>query len=148
MTLPPLRPSTPNKRVVLAVILGCQLMMTLDASIVTTALPHIKDELGFTESSLSWIQNSYVLVFGGLLLLGARAGDILGRRRVFTVGTGLFTAASLLAGAAESSELLIAARALQGLAAAFAIPATLALLITTFPAPAERTRAIAIYSAV
>jgi EmrB/QacA subfamily drug resistance transporter len=123
-------------------------MMALDASIVTTALPHIKDELGFTDSTLSWIQNSYVLVFGGLLLLGARAGDMLGRRRVFMAGTGLFTAASLLAGAAQSSEVLIAARALQGLAAAFAIPATLALLITSFPAPGERSRAIAVYSAV
>lgn len=148
MSVPTLHPSTRNRGVVLAVILGCQLMMTLDASIVTTALPHIKDELGFTDSSLSWIQNSYVLVFGGLLLLGARTGDLVGRRRVFMVGTGLFTAASLLAGVAQSSEVLIGARALQGLAAAFAIPATLALLITSFPAPEERTRAIAIYSAV
>jgi MFS family permease len=148
MSMPPLRPFTRNRGVVLAVILGCQLMMTLDASIVTTALTHIKDELGFTDSSLSWIQNSYVLVFGGLLLLGARTGDLLGRRRVFVVGTGLFTAASLLAGVAPSSEVLIGARGLQGLAAAFAIPATLALLITSFPAPEERTRAIAIYSAV
>lgn len=148
MSVPALRPSTRKRGVVLAVILGCQLMMTLDASIVTTALPHIKDELEFTDSSLSWIQNSYVLVFGGLLLLGARTGDLVGRRRVFMVGTGLFTAASLLAGVAQSSEVLIGARALQGLAAAFAIPATLALLITSFPAPEERTRAIAIYSAV
>ena len=137
-----------RRAVVLGVILGCQLMMTLDASIVTTALPHIKDELGFTESSLSWIQNGYVLTFGGLLLLGARTGDLLGRRRVFMVGTGVFTAASLLAGLAQSSEALIGARALQGLASAFAIPSTLALLVTSFPSPAERTRAIAIYSAV
>lgn len=130
------------------VILGCQLMMTLDASIVTTALTHIKTELGFTDSSLSWIQNAYVLAFGGLLLLGARAGDLLGRRRVFIAGTALFTAASLLAGLAPSAGLLIAARTLQGLASAFAIPSTLALLITSFPGPEERTRAIAIYSAV
>ncbi|MFD7074364.1 MFS transporter [Nocardioides sp. NPDC059952] len=137
-----------HRAVVLMVILGCQLMMTLDASIVTTALTHIKTELGFTDSSLSWIQNAYVLAFGGLLLLGARAGDLLGRRRVFIAGTALFTAASLLAGLAPSAELLIAARTLQGLAAAFAIPSTLALLITSFPEPEERTRAIAIYSAV
>ena len=137
-----------HRTVVLAVILGCQLMMTLDASIVTTALTHIKQELGFTDSSLSWIQNSYVLVFGGLLLLGARAGDLAGRRRVFVAGIALFTAASLLAGIAPSAEVLIAARALQGLASAFAIPSTLALLITSFPAPEERSRAIAIYSAV
>lgn len=137
-----------HRTIVLAVILGCQLMMTLDASIVTTALTHIKQELGFTDSSLSWIQNSYVLVFGGLLLLGARAGDLAGRRRVFAAGTALFTAASLLAGIAPSAGVLIAARALQGLASAFAIPSTLALLITSFPAPEERSRAIAVYSAV
>ncbi|HEY3573117.1 MAG TPA: MFS transporter [Arthrobacter sp.] len=144
-------PSTTGARhrtIVLAVILGCQLMMTLDASIVTTALTHIKQELGFTDSSLSWIQNSYVLVFGGLLLLGARAGDLAGRRRVFAAGTALFTAASLLAGIAPSANVLIVTRALQGLASAFAIPSTLALLITSFPAPEERSRAIAVYSAV
>ncbi|EGD42890.1 puromycin resistance protein Pur8 [Nocardioidaceae bacterium Broad-1] len=137
-----------HRAVVLMVILGCQLMMTLDASIVTTALTHIKTELGFTDSSLSWIQNAYVLTFGGLLLLGARAGDLLGRRRVFIAGAAVFTAASLLAGIAPSAGVLITARALQGLASAFAIPSTLALLITSFPEPEERTRAIAIYSAV
>lgn len=137
-----------HRAVVLMVILGCQLMMTLDASIVTTALTHIKAELGFTDSSLSWIQNAYVLAFGGLLLLGARAGDLLGRRRVFIAGAAVFTAASLLAGIAPSAGVLITARALQGLASAFAIPSTLALLITSFPEPEERTRAIAIYSAV
>lgn len=148
MSPTPPRAGARHRAVVLMVILGCQLMMTLDASIVTTALTHIKAELGFTDSSLSWIQNAYVLAFGGLLLLGARAGDLLGRRRVFIAGTALFTAASLLAGLASSAELLIAARTLQGLASAFAIPSTLALLITSFPEPEERTRAIAIYSAV
>jgi EmrB/QacA subfamily drug resistance transporter len=137
-----------GKGIVLAVILGCQLMMTLDASIVTTALPHIQRELGFSDASLSWIQNSYVLVFGGLLLLGARAGDLVGRRRVFTVGLAVFTLASLLAGIAPTAAVLIGARALQGLASAFAIPATLALLVGSFPEPEERSRAIAIYSAV
>ncbi|MFC3806943.1 MFS transporter [Terrabacter sp. MAHUQ-38] len=142
------QPARDGRGVVLAVILGCQLMMALDASIVTTALPHIRTELGFSESSLSWIQNSYVLVFGGLLLLGARAGDLLGRRRVFLSGVALFTAASLLAGLAPGAGILIAARAFQGLASAFAIPSTLALLLTSFPAPQERARAIAVYSAV
>jgi EmrB/QacA subfamily drug resistance transporter len=137
-----------TRAIVLTVILGCQLMMTLDASIVTTALPHIQRELGFSDSSLSWIQNSYVLVFGGLLLLGARVGDLAGRRRVFTAGVAVFTLASLLAGVAPSPAVLIAARALQGLASAFAIPSTLALLVTSFPAPEERSRAIAVYSAV
>jgi EmrB/QacA subfamily drug resistance transporter len=137
-----------GRGLVLTVILGCQLMMTLDASIVTTALPHIQRELGFSDASLSWIQNSYVLVFGGLLLLGARAGDLLGRRRVFTAGVAVFTVASLLAGIAPTAGILVAARALQGLASAFAIPSTLALLVTSFPAPEERSRAIAVYSAV
>ncbi|MGZ6678155.1 MAG: MFS transporter [Nocardioides sp.] len=137
-----------GKGIVLAVILGCQLMMTLDASIVTTALPHIQHELGFSDASLSWIQNSYVLVFGGLLLLGARAGDLFGRRRIFIGGIAVFTVASLLAGIAPTAGVLVAARALQGLASAFAIPATLALLVGAFPEPEERGRAIAIYSAV
>lgn len=140
--------ATPHKAVVLAVILGCQLMTTLDASIITTALPHIQDELAFSDASLSWIQNSYVLAFGGLLLLGARTGDLWGRRRTFIAGVAVFTAASLLAGLAPSAGTLVAARALQGVASAFTIPSTLALLITSFPAAEERSRAIAVYSAV
>ncbi|MEA5454833.1 MFS transporter [Sinomonas sp. JGH33] len=142
------RPDALRRSIVLIVILGCQLMMTLDASIVTTALPHIQRELGFSDASLSWIQNAYVLVFGGLLLLGARAGDLLGRRRVFIAGVAVFTVASLMAGIAPTALVLVAARALQGFASAFAIPSTLALLVTTYPAPEERSRAIAVYSAV
>jgi len=142
------QPPAWRQRVMLAVIMGCQLMMVLDTSIVTTALPHVERELGFTAASLSWVQNSYALAFGGLLLLGARAGDILGRRRVFTAGVALFAAASLLAGLAPNAELLILGRTLQGVASAFAIPATLALLVQSFPQPEERTRAISIYSAV
>lgn len=142
------RPSAWRRGVMLAVIMGCQLMMVLDTSIITTALPHVERELGFTAASLSWVQNSYALAFGGLLLLGARAGDLLGRRRVFSAGVGLFAAASLLAGLAPTAELLILGRTLQGIASAFAIPATLALLVQSFPRPEERTRAISIYSAV
>jgi hypothetical protein len=144
----PTQTGTSRRNIVLAVILGCQIMMTLDALIVTTALPHIQTEIGFTPSAPSWIQHSYVLVFGGLLLLGARAGDLWGRRRVFVAGVVVFTLASLLAGLAPTAELLIAARALQGFASAFAIPATLALRVSAFPAPEERSRAIAVYSAV
>lgn len=132
----------------LAVIMGCQLMMVLDTSIVTTSLPHLERELGFSSASLSWVQNSYALAFGGLLLLGARVGDLLGRRRVFMAGVAVFTFASLLAGLAVSAEVMIAARILQGTASAFAIPATLALLVQSFPEPEERSRAISIYSAV
>ena len=137
-----------SRIVVLAVIMGCQLMMVLDTSIVTTALPHLARELGFTTSSLSWVQNSYALAFGGLLLLGARAGDLLGRRRVFIGGVAVFTVASLIAGLAPNAVVMIFARVLQGIASAFAIPATLALLVQSFPEDEERSRAIGIYSAV
>ncbi len=139
-----LRPSTAT--MVLAIILTCQLMIVLDASIVITALPEIHTELGFSPTGLSWVQNAYALTFGGLLLLGARAGDLLGRRRVFMAGLALFTFASLLGGLAQSSTWLLAARALQGVGAAIAAPSTLALLTTTFSEGAARTRAIAMYS--
>src|SRR3954462_7599599 len=137
-----LSPST----LVLAIILACQLMIVLDASIVITALPQIHTDLGFSATSLSWVQNGYILTFGGLLLLGARAGDLLGRRRVFMAGLSLFTAASLLGGLAQSEAWLLIARAVQGIGAAIAAPATLALLTTTFHEREERTRAIALYA--
>src|SRR5256885_3086288 len=97
-----LRSRPGNPTVVLAIILTCQLMIVLDASIIITALPEIHTDLGFSPTSLSWVQNAYVLTFGGLLLLGARAGDLLGRRRVFVSGLAVFTAASLLGGLAQS----------------------------------------------
>ena len=118
-------------------------MIVLDASIVITALPAIEHDLGFSPTGLSWVQNAYALTFGGLLLLGARAGDLLGRRRVFMAGLGLFTAASLVGGLAQSEAWLLAARAVQGVGAAIAAPSTLALLTTTFAEGAARTRAIA-----
>ena len=137
-----------NPALVLVIILATYLMIILDASIVITALPDIHETLGFSPTGLSWVQNAYTLTFGGLLLLGARAGDILGRRRVFMTGVTVFTIASLLGGLAPSAELLLAARALQGVGAAIAAPAALALLMTTFAEGAERTRALALYSAV
>src|SRR5256886_10553421 len=103
-----------NRARVLAIILGSYLMIVLDVSIVITALPKIHHALGFSATGLSWVQNAYTLAFGSLLLLGARAGDILGRRRLFVVGIGLFTAASLTAGLAPSADWLLGARALQG----------------------------------
>src|SRR5207244_3576135 len=99
--------------------------------------------LDFSPTGLSWVQNAYTLTFGGLLLLGARAGDILGRRRMFVTGIGLFTAASLAGGLAQSAEWLLAARALQGIGAAIAAPSTLALLLVSFREGHERTRALA-----
>jgi EmrB/QacA subfamily drug resistance transporter len=132
----------------LAVILGSYLMIVLDLSIVINALPHIHSALGFSATGLSWVQNAYTLTFGGLLLLGARAGDIYGRRRMFVVGITIFALASLAAGAAQSAAWLLTARGLQGVGAAIAAPSTLALLMTSFPEGRERTRAIAWYAAV
>jgi EmrB/QacA subfamily drug resistance transporter len=139
--------SSPS-RVVLALILAAQLMAVVDVSIVITALPKIHSALNFSSTGLSWVQNAYTLTFGGLLLLGARAGDLLGRRRVFMAGVAVFTLASLLGGLAQSPEWLLAARAVQGAAAAIAVPSTLALLMMSFPEGTERTRAVALYSAV
>ena len=92
--------TTPNRTIVLGTILACHLMIIVDISVIITALPDIHSALGFSSTGLSWVQNAYALTFGGLLLLGARAGDILGRRRVFIAGISLFTTASLLCGVA------------------------------------------------
>jgi EmrB/QacA subfamily drug resistance transporter len=133
---------------VLAIILASYTMIVLDISIVITALPKIHHALGFSSTALSWVQNAYLLAFGGLLLLGARAGDMLGRRRMFVAGLALFTIASIAVGTAQSETWLIAARAVQGVGAAILAPSTLALLQTSFPEGRERTRAVAYYAAV
>jgi EmrB/QacA subfamily drug resistance transporter len=132
----------------LAVILGSYLMIVLDVSIVINALPRIQHALDFSATGLSWVQSAYTLTFGGLLLLGARAGDLLGRRRMFIVGIALFALSSLAAGAAQSATWLLVARGAQGVGAAIAAPSTLALLMTSFPEGRERTRAVAYYAAV
>src|SRR5436190_9841308 len=137
-----------NRRMVLAIILGTYLMIVLDASVVITALPKIHEGLHFSTADLSWVQSAYALTFGGLLLLGARAGDIVGRRTVFVLGIGIFTFASLLGGLAQSPTELLVARAVQGVGGAIAAPATLALLTTSFREGPDRTRALAAYSAV
>jgi EmrB/QacA subfamily drug resistance transporter len=123
-------------------------MVVLDATIVNIALHDIKGSLGFSSAGLSWVVNAYTLTFGGLLLLGARAGDILGRRRVFLGGIALFTIASLAGGFAQNPAELLIARALQGVGGALASPSALALLMTMFPNPQQRTRAIGLYTAV
>lgn len=138
---------TPRQIAVLMVILCSYLMIVLDISIVITALPRIRQSFEMSTAGLSWVQNAYTLAFGGLLLLGARAGDILGRRRMFIAGLGLFTAASLLVAMAQSASLLLSARALQGVGAAILAPSTLALLLTNFTEGHPRTRAIAYYGA-
>ncbi len=133
---------------VLVIVLVSYLMIVLDISIVITALPRMRDTLGLSTTGLSWVQNSYTLAFGGLLLLGARAGDILGRRRMFRYGLALFTIASLAVGATQNPTWLIIARAVQGIGAAILAPSTLALLTVSFPEGRERTRAVAYYGAV
>ncbi|KUN89114.1 MFS transporter [Streptomyces griseoruber] len=134
--------------IALTVIAACQLMVVLDATIVNIALPHIQDALKFSTTDLTWVVSAYTLTFGGLLLLGARAGDILGRRRVFMTGILLFTFASLLGGLAQEPWQLLAARALQGMGGAIASPTALALITTTFPEGPERNRAFGVFAAV
>ena len=132
----------------LAIVLGAQLMIILDLTVVNIALPGIASGLHFSAASLSWVLNAYALTFGGLLLLGGRTGDILGRRRVFGAGVVLFTAASLAGGLAQSAGWLLAARAAQGVGGAFASPAVLAMITASFADGRERARALGIYTAV
>jgi EmrB/QacA subfamily drug resistance transporter len=133
---------------VLVVILTCQLMVVLDGTIVNIALPQIRQALHFSTANLSWVLNAYTLSFGGLLLLGARAGDILGRRRTFVLGIALFTAASMLGGFSQNGAELLIARAAQGVGGALASPAALALLMSMYSDGRERTRAVGLYTAV
>lgn len=135
----------PRPRLVLAVVLVSYFMIVLDNSIVFTGLPRIRAELDFTTAGLSWVQTSYALVFGGLLLLGARAGDIVGRRRLFVIGLVIFSAASLCIGLAPTAEWMIASRAVQGVGSAILAPTSLALLTANFPEGPGRTRAVAAY---
>jgi EmrB/QacA subfamily drug resistance transporter len=132
----------------LTIIAASQLMVVLDATIVNIALPQIQQALGFSTTDLSWVLNAYTLTFGGLLLLGGRAGDILGRRRVFIAGILVFTAASFLGGLATSAGWLLAARALQGVGGAIAAPTALALITTNFAEGPERNRAFGVFGAV
>src|SRR5918999_103515 len=132
----------------LTIIAASQLMVVLDATIVNIALPQIQQALGFSTTSLSWMLNAYTLTFGGLLLLGGRAGDILGRRRVFVAGILVFTLASFVGGLATSSGWLLAARALQGIGAAIAAPTALSLITTNFAEGTERNRAFGVFGAV
>ncbi|HEX8496214.1 MAG TPA: MFS transporter [Actinomycetales bacterium] len=132
----------------LALISAAQLMVVLDGTIVNIALPQIQIDLGFTPENLSWVVNAYTLAFGGLLLLGGRSGDLLGRRKVFMVGIAVFTFASLLGGLAQGETMLLAARVLQGVGAAIASPTALSLITTTFPAGPARNRAFGVYAAM
>jgi EmrB/QacA subfamily drug resistance transporter len=132
----------------LALLCSAFFMVILDVAIVNVALPSIQADLGFSATSLQWVVSAYALTFGGLLLLGGRAADLIGRRRVFVGGVAIFALASLLGGLAPSAGLLIGARALQGIGAALMTPAALSILMTTFPEGAERNRALGAWGAV
>jgi EmrB/QacA subfamily drug resistance transporter len=137
-----------SRWLVLVVVCLAQFMVVLDATIVNVALPSIQDGLHFSAADLQWVINAYTLVFGGFLLLGGRAADLLGRRRLFIAGIALFSIASLINGLAQSSGMLIAGRALQGLGGALVSPAALSIITTTFPDPGERTKALGVWSAI
>ncbi|MFI8999102.1 MFS transporter [Streptomyces sp. NPDC053541] len=146
---PSLRPASPrltSRWTALGVLATALLMTVLDGSIVTVAMPAIQADLGFTPTGLSWVVNAYLIAFGALLLLAGRLGDLLGRKRMFLAGTGVFTAASLLAGVAASPAVLIAARFLQGVGSAMASAVSLGILVTLFTEPRERAKAIAVFS--
>src|SRR5215469_8841334 len=132
----------------LAVIATAQLMIVLDATIVNIAQPHIQTALHFSGTNLEWVVNAYALTFGGLLLLGGRSGDLLGRRRIFIAGILLFSLASLIGGFATSQAWLLSARAAQGVGAAFAAPTALSLIAVTFPEGKPRNRAMAVYASM
>lgn len=143
-----LRQLLEHPSVFLAVILAAQTMVVLDTTIVNVALPHIQRGLGLSNGALSWVLNGYILAFGGLLLLGARAGDLLGRRAVFLTGIAIFSLSSLLGGLAVAGWMLLAARIAQGVGAALAAPSALSLLTTVFREGPARMRAIALYTTV
>src|SRR5215210_1257407 len=124
------------------------LMIVLDATIVNVALPSIKQDLDFSQSSLAWVVNAYLIAFGGLLLLAGRLGDLIGRRTVFLTGLAGFVAASMLCGAAQSQEMLIAARFIQGVAGALTSAVILGMIVTMFTEPRDQAKAIGVYGFV
>jgi len=134
----------------LALLIVClgDLMIVLDVTIVGVALPSIREDLDFSETSLAWVVNAYLLTFGGFLLLGGRLGDLFGHRRLFILGIALFTGASLACGLANSQAWLIAARAIQGLGGAVVSAVALSLIVTLFTEPAERAKAMGVFGFV
>ena len=132
----------------LYVLCAGMLMIVLDVTVVNVALPAIQDDLGFTSSSLAWVVNAYLIAFGGLLLLAGRLGDLLGRRTIFISGLTVFTVASVLCGLAESQEVLVAARFVQGIGGALTSAVILGMIVTLFPEPREQAKAIGVYAFV
>src|SRR5918999_3687629 len=137
-----------NPWVVLVLVCLAQFMVILDATIVNVALPSIKTDLEMSDANLQWVVNAYALLFGGFLLLGGRAGDLVGRRLVFVIGVVVFTVGSLLCGLAQDELFLILSRGLQGLGAALISPAALSIVTTTFTEGAERTKAMGVWAAI
>jgi EmrB/QacA subfamily drug resistance transporter len=137
-----------SRWVALYVLCTGMLMIVLDATVVNVALPSIQDDLDFSTSSLAWVVNAYLIAFGGLLLLAGRLGDLIGRRTIFLAGLGVFTVASLLCGAAQSQELLVAARFLQGVGGAMTSAVILGMIVTMFPEPREQAKAIGVFAFV
>nr|WP_281278693.1 MFS transporter [Streptomyces diacarni] len=141
-------PAQTSRWSALAVLCAGQLMVILDGTIVNVALPSIQRDLGFSSSSLAWVVNAYLVPFGGLLLLSGRLGDLIGRKRVFITGLSVFTAASLLCGVSQDPAMLLASRFFQGIGGAVASAVTLGMVVTLFPQPGERAKAIGVYSFV
>ena len=144
----PPRNAATNPWLVLVIACLAQFMVVLDATIVNVALPSIQRGLHFSPASLPWVVNAYTLIFGGFLLLGGRAADLLGRKRLFIAGVALFSLASLFNGLAQSSGMLIVGRGLQGLGGALVSPAALSIITTTFTSQEERTKALGVWSAI
>jgi EmrB/QacA subfamily drug resistance transporter len=140
--------STTNRWHALIVLCVGFFMIVLDATVVNVALPSIQDDLGFSQSSLAWVVNAYLIAFGGLLLLAGRLGDLVGRRRIFLAGVVVFTGASMLCGVAQTQEMLVVARFLQGVGGAMASAVVLGMIVTLFPEPGEQARAIGVYGFV
>ena len=138
----------PRRWKALGVLGLIQFMLILDVTVVNVALPNVQDDLGFTDAGLAWVVNGYVLMAGGLLLLGGRLADIIGRRRIFLLGVGLFAFASATCGAAANPEMLVASRFLQGAGEALAAPASLGLIALLFPDPRERMKALGIWGGI
>jgi EmrB/QacA subfamily drug resistance transporter len=137
-----------NRWIALYVLCVGMLMIVLDATIVNVALPTIQSDLGFSQSSLAWVVNGYLIAFGGLLLLSGRLGDLIGRRRIFLIGLAIFTLASLACGLAQSQEVLVVSRFIQGAGGALTSAVILGIIVTMFPEPREQARAIGVYSFV
>src|SRR2546421_5977034 len=144
----PARPAERNRWIALVVLCAGMLMIVLDQTIVNVALPSIQSDLSFSQSSLAWVVNAYLIAFGGLLLLAGRLGDLIGRKRVFMVGLTIFVAASFLCGVAQSQEMLVGARFIQGLGGALTSAVILGMIVTMFPEPRDRAKAIGVYSFV